>query len=396
MRNLRMKKVYLDYAATTPINPQVLRTMTPCLEEKFGNPSSIHSWGQEARKAIDQAREKVAQVLGCHPSEVYFTGTTTTSDNLAIQGVARAAQKAGKGNHLITSAVEHHGVLDVCRALEKEGFKLTVLPVDRFGLVDPRAVEKAINKKTVLVSIMYANNEVGTIQPIQAISRITKKRRVLFHTDAAATADYLDLKVKKLGVDLMTLGAHKFGGPKGVGILYLRRGVGIKPLTYGGHHERGLWPGTEATFLIVGLAKALEIAVQEKKAAIKKVTQLRDRLIKGVLTKISGSQLTGHPLKRLPDIASFVIKGVEGEAMLLYLSDQGIAASSGSACTSGVLKPSHVLTAMGIPPELAHGSLRFSLGKTTTPAEIDYVVKILPMIVKKLRKMAPKLKEENG
>ncbi len=397
-----MKTIYLDYAATTPINPQVLRAMMPYLKEKFGNPSSVHFWGQEARKAIDQAREKVAKVLGCHPSEVYFTGTTTTSDNLAIQGMARAAQKAGHGNHLITSAIEHHGVLDVCRALEKEGFKLTVLPVDRFGLVDPRAVGKAINKKTILVSVMYANNEVGTIQPIKEISTRVKAlgtrfgRKIPFHTDAAATADYLDLKVKKLGVDLMTLGGHKFGGPKGVGVLYLRRGVRIKPLTYGGHHERGLWPGTEATPLIVGLAKALEIAAQEKKAAVKKVTQLRDRLTKGILTKIPGSQLTGHPLKRLPDVASFVIRGVEGEAMLLHLSDQGIAASSGSACTSGVLKPSHVLTAMGIPPELAHGSLRFSLGKTTTPEEIDYVVKILPMIVKKLRKMAPKLKEENG
>jgi cysteine desulfurase len=389
-----MKKIYLDYAATTPLDPRVLRAMMPYFKEKFGNPSSVHFWGQEARKAVEDSREKVAQAIGCQPAEVYFTGTTTTSDNLAIQGVARAAKKAGRDNQLITSAVEHHGVLDVCQALKKEGFKLTVLPVDRFGLVDPRAVEKAIDRKTVLVSIMSANNEVGTIQPIKVIADAIRHtpfaKKPLFHSDAAAVVDYLEINVAKLGVDLMTFGAHKFGGPKGVGVLYVKKGVEVKPLTFGGHHERGLWPGTEATPLIVGLAKAIEISVKEKKVAVKKVTQLRDRLIKGILTKIPGSQLTGHPLKRLPDIASFVIQGVEGEAMLLLLSEQGIAASSGSACTSGILAPSHVLTAMGISPELAHGSLRFSLGKVTTQKEIDEVIDVLPGIVKKLRKMAPK------
>ncbi len=237
---------------------------------------------------------------------------------------------------------------------------------------------------------MYANNEVGTIQPIEKIGKITRKKGVFFHTDAAAAADYLDLNVEKLGVDLMSLGAHKFGGPKGVGVLFLRKGIEIEPLTYGGHHERGLWPGTEAPALIVGLAKALEIAVQEKKAARRKVSRLRDKLIAGVLKNVSGSKLTGHPTKRLPDIASFVIEGAEGEAMLLHLSDQGIAASSGSACTSGILKPSHVLVAMGILPQQAHGSLRFSLGKATTQEEINQVIKILPQIVAKLRKMAPK------
>jgi len=387
-----MKKVYLDYAATTPLDSRVLRAMMPYFKEKFGNPSSIHSWGRKAREAVELARKQVAQNLGCKASEIYFTGTTTTSDNLAIQGIARAAKKASQSNHLITSSVEHHGVLDTCRALEKEGFKLTVLPVDKYGLVNPKEVEKAINEKTVLVTIMYANNEMGTIEPIKEISKITKKKGVLFHTDAAAAVDYLNMSVEKLGVDLMTLGAHKFGGPKGVGVLYVRKGVAIEPLTFGGHHESGLWPGTEAPALIIGLAKALEIATQERKEAVKKVTKLRDRLIQGVLDKVFGSQLTGHPTKRLPDIASFVIKGAEGEAMLLMLSDKGIAASSGSACTSGILEPSHVLTAMGYKPQEAHGSLRFSLGKNTSEEEIDYVIKVLPGVIKRLRKMAPKLK----
>ncbi|HUV42902.1 MAG TPA: cysteine desulfurase family protein [Patescibacteria group bacterium] len=385
-----MKKVYLDYAATTPVDSRVLQRMLPYFKEKFGNPSSVHSWGREAREAVESARSQVSQVLGCQTSEIFFTGTTTTSGNLAIQGVARAAKKRGKGNQIITSAIEHHGVLDVCRALEKEGFKLMVIPVDKHGMVNPKDVEKAINQETVLITIMYANNEMGTIQPIKEISRLVRKSNLPFHTDAAAVIDYLDFKVKNLGVDLMTFGAHKFGGPKGVGVLYLRKGIEIEPITFGGHHEKGLWPGTEAVPLIIGLGEAIKIADKEKKDAVKQVTKLGNRLIKGVLANVPNAQLTGHPTKRLPDIASFVIKGAEGEAMLLELSDQGIAASSGSACTSGILEPSHVLTAMGIPVEEAHGSLRFSLGKETTQEEVDYVIKILPIIVKKLRRMAPK------
>ncbi len=385
-----MRKVYLDYAATTPLDPRVLEAMMPFFKEKFGNPSSIHSWGRKTREAVEVSRSKVAKALGCKTSEIYFTGTTTVSDNLAIQGVARAAKRSGRGNHIITSSIEHHAVLDTCQALEKEGFKLTVLPIDKYGLVAPKDVEKAINDKTVLVTIMYANNEMGTIQPIKEIGQITKKKGVLFHTDAAAVVDYLDVDVNKLGVDLMTLGAHKFGGPKGVGMLFIRKGVKIEPLIFGGHHEKGFYPGTEAPALIVGMAKALEIATQERKEAVRKVSKLRDRLIKGVLDNVSGVELTGHPVKRLPDIASFVVEGAEGEAMLLMLSDKGIAASSGSACTSGILEPSHVLTAMGIPSKLAHGSLRFSLGKKTTKEDIDYVIKVLPEVIKRLRKMAPK------
>jgi len=383
-----MKKVYLDYAATTPLRPEVLKAMAPYWRKNFGNPSSIHLWGQEARGAVEEAREKVAQILNCLPEEIYFTGTTTTSDNLAIQGVMRALKSQGK-THLITSAVEHHAVLDTCKALEKEGFTLTILPVDKYGMVNPADLEKAITPKTGLVTIMYANNEVGTVEPIEEIGRMIKN--VYFHTDAAAAAEYLPLDVKKLKVDLLTLGAHKFHGPKGVGILYVKKGTPISPLTFGGHHEAGLWPGTEAVPLIVGAAKALEIAQKEKDQAAEKVSKLRDKLIEGVLRKIPGSQLTGHPQKRLPDIASFVFEGVEGEAILLALSDKGIAASSGSACTSGLLQPSHVLTAMGIPPELSHGSVRFSLGKETTSQDIDYVLEVLPEVISRLRKMAPKL-----
>jgi cysteine desulfurase len=390
-----MRKVYLDYAATTPLDPRALEVMLPYFSQKFGNPSSIHLWGQEARKAVEEAREKVAQILNCLPEEIYFTGTTTTSDNLAIQGVMRALKNKGK-THLITSAVEHHAVLDTCKALEKEGFKLTILPVDKYGMVSLKDLEKTVTSQTGLITIMYANNEVGTIEPIEEIGKIIKNlkfkvKNLYFHTDAAAAAEYLSLDVKKLGVDLLSLGAHKFHGPKGVGVFYVKKGTPISPLTFGGHHEGGLWPGTEAVPLIVGAAKALEIAQEERKEASERVSKLRDKLIEGVLKRVPGSQLTGHPQRRLPDIASFVFENVEGEAILLALSDKGIAASSGSACTSGILEPSHVLTAMRIPPELSHGSIRFSLGKETTEEDIDYVLETLPEIISRLRKMAPEI-----
>lgn len=377
----------MDYAATTPLDPQVLEVMLPYFKEKFGNPSSIHLWGQEARAAIDRAREQVSKFLNCQPREIIFTGTTTEADNLAIVGSAKAS--LSKGNHLITSPIEHHGALDVFKALEKNGFEVTYLKVDRDGLVEPTEVEKAIKDTTTLVNVMYANNEVGVIEPIKKIIKITKKRGVAFHTDAAA-AKYLDLDVQKLGVDLMTLGPHKFYGPKGVGILYVRKGTKIQSIIKGGMHEYGLRAGTENVPAIVGAAKALEILEREKQKDAERITELRNRLIAGVLQRIPGSQLTGHPQKRVPDIASFAIEGAEGEAMLLALDQEGIAASSGSACTSGLLEPSHVLMAMGISPELAHGSLRFSLGKDTTEEEIDYVLEKLPKIVERLRGMAPR------
>lgn len=380
------KSVYLDYAATTPIEPRVLEAMLPYLKERFGNPSSIHSFGQEARAAVDEAREQVSQLLNCLPQEIIFTGTTTEADNLAIVGVAKAS--LSKGNHLVTSPIEHHGALDVFEALEKNGFEVTHLKVDGRGLVDPLEIEKAIKETTTLLNVMYANNEVGTVEPIREIAKIAKKHGVAFHTDAAA-AKYLDLDVQKLGVDLMTLGPHKFYGPKGIGILYVRKGTKIESVIKGGMHEYGLRPGTENVPAIVGAAKSLEILEGEKQEDAKRITRLRDRLIAGVLQKIYNAHLTGHRERRVPDIASFVVEGAEGESMLLLLDQEGIAASSGSACTSGLLSPSHVLMAMGISPELAHGSLRFSLGKQTTEEEIDYVLEKLPEIVERLRKMAP-------
>lgn len=391
-----MKRIYLDWAATTPVFPEVVEEMARFWRVDFGNASSLHRWGREARKAIEEARERVAGILNCQPEEVYFTGTTTTSDNLAILGVARAAEREGKTG-LVTSQIEHHAVLDTFKQLENNGFEVNYLRVDKEGVVDVKELEEKVDLNTVLVSVMYANNEVGTIQPIEEIGRLLKKKqeefgnRIFFHTDAAAVAEYLSLDVQKLGVDLMSLGAHKFGGPKGVGILFVRKGVRILPITFGGHHGGGLWPGTEAVPLIVGMAKALELAQSRTKETGVKVKRLRDKLIEGVLKRVPDCYLTGHPSQRLPDIASFVFKGVEGEAILLRLDDEGIAASSGSACTSGDLRPSHVLLAMGIPEEEAHGSIRFSLGRETSEEEIDLVVEVLPKVIDDLRRMAPKI-----
>lgn len=390
-----MKEVYLDYASTTPVLPEVIEAMGPFWSEKFGNASSLHSWGREARIAVEESRKTVAEILNCTPKEIIFTGTTTTSDNLAILGILGDLRNLREKTHLITSQIEHHAVLDTFKYLEKQGFEVTYLSVDKYGMVNLEELEKATRPETKLVSVMYANNEMGTIQPIEEIGKLLQvnsyKLIPKFHTDAAAVAEYLDLDVQKLGVDLMTLGSHKFGGPKGVGILYIKKGTKIDPITFGGHHEGGLWPGTEATPLIVGMAIALRQAQGKLVDSSKRVTKLRDKLIKGVLEKVSETILTGHPEKRLPDIASFVFKGVEGEAVLLRLDLEGIAVSSGSACTSGDLKPSHVLLAMGIPQEEAHGSIRFSLGRGTTEEEIDYVLEKLPKIINDLRQMAPKL-----
>jgi len=402
---MTMQKVYLDYAATTPVLPEVIEVMKPYWSEKFGNASSLHSSGREARVAVEESRKIVAKILNCEPEEIIFTGNTTTSDNLAILGVVRGLWNVREKTHLITTQIEHHAVLDTFKYLEKQGFTVKYLPVDKYGVVDLEELERAIKPETVLVSVMYANNEIGTIQPLSEVSakcnpstslgaRVQGAKfgtKIYIHTDAAAVAEYLDLDVKKLGVDLLTLGSHKFGGPKGVGILYIRKGTKISPITFGGHHENGLWPGTEPTPLIVGCAKALELAQLKVQSSKFKVTELRDKLIKGVLGKVSGTILTGHPTQRLPDIASFIFKGAEGEAILLRLDAEGIMVSSGSACTSGDLRPSHVLLAMGIPAEDAHGSIRFSLGRNTTEEEIKYVLDVLPRIITDLRRMTPNI-----
>lgn len=389
-----MKKVYLDNAATTPVDPEVFKAMEPYFSQKFGNASEPHIWGQEARKAIDKARDQVASFLGCKSGEIIFTSCATESINLAHKGLVEAI--GNRKAHIIASSVEHKAVLETCKHLEKLGMaEVTYLPVDEYGLVKVADVEKAIKPETILVSVMYVNNEVGTIEPIEEIGGLIKKinktrrQKVFFHTDATQGIQYLNCHVDKLGVDLFSFSGHKIYAPKGIGALYLKKGAPLIRQQDGGWQEYRLRAGTENVPYIVGLGKAIELVVKNRQLVVKRLTDLRDKLIKKVL-QIPGTKLTGHPTLKAPHIASFVVKGVEGEAILLHLSDKGIAASSGSACTSGLLKPSHVLTAMGIPVQLSHGSLRFSLGKDTTKKEVDYAVKVLPAIIKKLRKMAPK------
>lgn len=382
-------KVYLDNAATTRVNPKVLEVMLPFLKEKFGNPSSIYSLGQEAKMALDGAREKVAGFLGARTEEVVFTSGATESINLAHKGLVEAV---GGRPEIITTAVEHKAVLETCKHLEEGRLaEVTYLPVDRRGRVSLADLKKAVGPKTVLVSVMLVNNEVGTIQPIEEIGKFLKsqKRKIYFHTDATQGIQYLDCRVDRLGVDLLSMTGHKLQAPKGIGVLYIRGGGFLRRQQDGGGQEGGLRAGTENVAYAVGLAKALELAVRGREEGGRRIKKLREKLVRGVL-KIPGVELTGQPDKRAPHIASFVIDGVEGEAVLMLLSDEGVAASSGSACTSGTLEPSHVLRAMGIRPEKAHGSLRLSLSKETTEEEIDYVLKVLPEVVAKLRKMAPK------
>lgn len=375
--------IYLDHAATTPLDGRVLEAMMPYLTTEYGNASSIYTLGRHAMQAIDRSREQIADVLSCRPTEIAFTGCGSESDNLAIKGVAYAAQK--KGNHIITSAIEHHGVLHTCQYLERFGFNVTYLPVDGYGRVDPDDVARAITDQTVLVSIMYANNEVGTIEPVAEIGRICRERKIPFHVDAVQAGGSLPLDVAELHVDLLSLSAHKFYGPKGVGILYVRQGVRILPQVQGGSQERGRRAGTENVAGIVGAATALRLAYDDLPEITPPLIALRDRLIAGVLAAIPGSHLTGHPTDRLPNNASFCFEGVEGESILLSLDLQGIAASTGSACTSGSADPSHVLLAMGLPVELAHGSLRLTLGKDNTDEDVDTVLAALPGNIEKQR-----------
>ncbi|HOA15441.1 MAG TPA: cysteine desulfurase NifS [Bacillota bacterium] len=381
-----MERIYMDYSATTPLRKEVLEAMMPYMTTEFGNPSSIRWFGRNAKKAMEDARARIATAIGAaEPGEVIFTSGGSEADNLAIWGVMEAYGK----KHLITSAVEHHAVLDTARILEKEGYDLTVLPVDEYGMVDPEAVRKAIRPDTGLVTVMYGNNEIGTVEPVGEIASVCREKGVFFHTDAVQAVGHIPVNVKALGVDLMSFAAHKFYGPKGIGGLYVRKGIRLEPQITGGAQERKRRAGTENVAYIVGMAKALELAVAELPEEIKHLSTLRDRLIKGLMERIPEIRLNGHPTKRLPGNVNISYRYVEGESLLLHLDINGIAASSGSACTSGSLEPSHVLMAIGLSHEIAHGSVRMSLGKYNTEADIDKVLEVFPGIVAKLREMSP-------
>ena len=390
MNPVAKRTIYLDHAATTAVDPRVVEAMLPYWTERYGNASSIYQLGREAKHALDGARETVAELLNCTPNEVIFTSCGTESDNLALRGVAFERRHRAKKNHIISSPIEHHAIGHTLEQLETYfGFDVTLVPVDEHGLVDADDVRKAIRPDTAIISIMYANNEVGTIEPIAEIGEIARAYKIPFHTDAVQAGGTLSLDVQALQVDLMSLSAHKFYGPKGVGVLYARRGTPFLPMQTGGSHERNRRAGTENVPYIVGLATALKLAHEELETSNARISRLRDRLVAGVLDRIPDSQLSGHPTQRLANNASFLFKYIEGESILLNLDLMGVAASSGSACTSGSLEPSHVLTAMGFPHEVAHGSLRLSLGKETRQEDVDFVVEILPGIVEKLRKMSP-------
>jgi cysteine desulfurase len=385
-----MERIYLDYAATTPTHPEVVKAMLPYFTEAFGNPSSLHSYGQEAKGAIEEARAKVAELIGAQNGEIVFTSGGTEADNFALKGVAYANE--GKGSHIITSAIEHHAVLEACRFLERRGFEVTYLPIDRYGLVDPDNVRRAITDKTILISVMQANNEVGTIEPIVEIGKIAGEAGVYFHTDAVQTVGHIPVNVNELGVDLLAMSAHKLYGPKGIGALYIRKGTKLVSFMHGGEQERRRRAGTENVPGIVGFGRAAELAQQEMGEEAKRLTHFRDRLIKGLLERIDHTHLNGHPVARLPNNVNISVDFVEGESMLLNLDLEGICVSTGSACSSQSLEPSHVLLAMGLSHEQAHGSLRFSLGKWTTEEGVDRVLEVLPRVVAKLRAMSPLLK----
>lgn len=376
----------MDNAATTPVSPAVLEKMLPYFSECYGNANSIHSTGLDARKALNAARKKVAAALNCNPEEVYFTSGGSESDNWALKGVAFANRK--KGNHIITSAIEHHAILHTCEWLEKQGFEITYVPVDADGLVNPADVEAAITDKTILISIMAANNEIGTIEPIEEIAKIAHAHHVLFHTDAVQAIGAIPVDVRAIGCDLLSLSGHKFHGPKGVGALYIKQGTRIDNLIHGGAQERGRRASTENVACIVGMAEAIELATANIPEKAARISALRDQLIDG-LTALPYVRLNGHRTKRLPGNVNVSVRFIEGESLLLRLDLAGVAASSGSACTSGSLDPSHVLLAIGLPHEIAHGSLRLSLSDTTTQEEVDYVLSVLPGIIEYLRDMSP-------
>ena len=381
------KVIYLDHASTTPTDPEVVSAMLPWFTEEYGNPSTVYSLGLTAAQAVQNARESVASHLGAEPDEIYFTSGGTESDDWAILGTADAQQK--KGRHLVTSTVEHHAVLESMEYLEKHGYEITRVPVDAGGLVDPESVRQALRPDTVLVSIMHANNEVGTIEPIAEIGKITREAGVLFHVDAVQTAGKIPLDVSELGVDMLSVSAHKLYGPKGIGLMYLRKRTRISPLFHGGGQEKGRRAGTHNVPGIVGMAKAFELAAARMSDDAVREAALRDRLWQGLSGNIEAIYLNGDPVRRLPGNLNVRLDGIEGEAMILMLDMEGICVSSGSACTTGSLEPSHVLLALGIPAEQAHGSLRITLGRSTTQEDIDHFIKVFPPIVARLREMSP-------
>ena len=380
-------RVYMDNAATTRVIEPVFEAMKPYLCDIYGNPSSVHGFGREALTALDRAREQVAAALGAQSSEIYFTGCGTESDNWAIRGAAHA--RKSRGNHIITTQIEHHAVLHTCQQLEKEGFEVTYLPVDEFGLVRPEDLEKALRPETTIVSIMYANNEIGTIEPIAELCKIAKAHGALFHTDAVQAVGHVPIDVKALDVDMLSLSGHKLHAPKGVGALYIRKGLHIQRFMEGGAQERNQRAGTENVASIVAMGAAIELAVKHLNENVEKIAAMRDHLTKRILEEIPYTRLNGHPEQRLPGNVNVCFRFIEGEALLLSLDLMGIAGSSGSACTSGSLDPSHVLLAIGLPHEIAHGSLRLSLSEENTMEEVDYVVDALKKIVERLRAMSP-------
>lgn len=381
------KRIYADHSATTPMRREVLDAMLPYLTENFGNPSSVYAEGREAKKAISLAREKVAKAIGADVKEIYFTGSGTEADNWAIKGAAYANR--GKGNHIITSAVEHHAVLHTCKDLEKEGFEITYLPVDEYGMVSPESVREAITDKTILITIMTANNEIGTIMPVAEIGKIAKESGVLFHTDAVQAIGMMNIDVNEMNIDMLSLTAHKFYGPKGAGALFVRNGVKIKNFVQGGAQERNKRAGTENVAAIVGLGKAIELATADIEGHTEKLRKMRDRFISRVLSEIPYTRLNGHPTERMASNANISFEFIEGESLLLMLDMKGISASSGSACTSGSLDPSHVLLAIGLKHEVAHGSLRVTFGDGNTPEDADRIADELVGIVSRLREMSP-------
>jgi cysteine desulfurase len=386
-----MKRIYLDYAATTPVHPEVIKAMLPYFSDAFGNPSSLYSYGLEARQAIEAARNKVAESIGAKNEEIVFTGGGSEADNSAIKGVADANGRMG--NHIITSVIEHHAVLVTFKFLEKRGFKVTYLPVDKYGLVDPESVRKAITDKTILISIMHANNEIGTIQPIGEIGKIARKAKIYFHTDAVQTVGHIPVNVNELKVDMLSFSAHKLYGPKGVGVLYIRKGTKVTSLIHGGEQEQGRRAGTENVPGIVGLGKAIELAGLDITNETERLITLRNVLIKGILEKIEHSRLNGHPAQRLPNNVNVSVDFIEGESTCLNLDLEGICISTGSACSSSDAEPSHVLLAIGLSHAQARSSLRFTMGRLTTAEDIERVLEVLPRTVARLRAISPLFKK---